>query len=169
MGLTALLIALQPQLAPSDDIYIADCSGDRSGLKIARLYGSSRSYLLVEVDLSTRDQALASALEHMRKQHQEGILVISENVVISQTLIASIRKASKLTSAARLIPNAIITPYPKMPTDFRWFNSHAVVVKDTNIVFDDCYYFKPGEFGKTAMIANEVVVVLPYKNPQVRP
>lgn len=91
--LSSLLVNLQPQLHPSDDIYIIDSSPDRSGVEIARIYGTTRCYVFVEVSDRKGLEAVTYGYESMRDNNQSGSLVIPPNVLISATFIQNLKKA----------------------------------------------------------------------------
>ncbi len=96
IGLSALLTNIQPQLEATDLIYIVDTSINRSGLEIARMYSSSRCITLVEVGEYTIYQAWNFGIEAMLENKQEGILILNDDVLLSQTCIANIKKAHLL-------------------------------------------------------------------------
>lgn len=156
VGLATLLVSLQSQLAPEDDIYIADVSSDRSGLRIANLYGSTKCYIFVEVGQYTKEESIKFATQSMLENKQGGLLVINENVVISTTFISNLKRASKLTLNT-IVPDAIITPWPKLPTEFKWHNSSTVLLKDTTVFLDSCYFKRSSN--KLSLLVNEKVVV----------
>lgn len=90
--LCVLLTLLQPQLSSKDDIYILDTTPERSGLDIAKLYGSTRSYIFVEV---AEELSLIPGIEYMIQNRHGGMLVIKPNTVISKTFISNLKRASK--------------------------------------------------------------------------
>lgn len=92
-NLSSLLVNLQPQLHPSDDIYIIDSSPDKSGVEIARIYGTTRCYVFVEVSDREGLQAVKYGYESMRDNNQSGALVIPSNALISATFIQNLKKA----------------------------------------------------------------------------
>lgn len=131
-----LLVQLQPQLHPDDDIYIVDKTPDRSALKICELYGSTRCYIFVEVsrgiDVKTAGEQSA------RENRQISTIVLNENAVISATLIHNIKRSFRNSEQTRH-PEILETPYPKMPANFSWYNQD---------------------------ISQEQVVILPYNSRQ---
>lgn len=161
-GLATLLINLQPQLSPNDDVYIVDSSKNRSGLKIAELYGTTRSYIFVEVGDYNIAQAFKFAVQSMTENKQEGILVISDQCIVPYTFIQSLKRASKT--------NEVIAPRVSfsnvMDPNFRWF-SHPVKLGEQELDQEFCCYFKKTAINnpaKVSVLENEVVVVLPpYK------
>jgi hypothetical protein len=176
-GLTALLVGLQPQLTTNDDIYIIDSSADRSGLKIAALYATTRSFVFVEVakpglDLDTAENA---GIQSMAENKQEGVLILSENTVISQTFIANLKKATTRGIFDVLIPKIIQTPYFKMDSNFQWFNPPTTEVKDMDPkeMVGGCYYINKNGLAimdgtvkspiSIGRFENETVIILPYK------
>lgn len=180
-GLTALLVGLQPQLTPEDDIYIIDSSKDRSGLKIAALYATTRSYVFVEIAKQETDQEKAemAGFQSMRENNQEGALVIGENVVVSHTFISNLKKAIKLSNNVYdvLVPQAIVSPYEKMDSNFSWFNPVTTEIgpledfSGINNIFYvtkdgvDKFYGNGNTFTMIGGFANEKVMVFPYKRP----
>jgi hypothetical protein len=161
IGLATLLVGLQSQLHPKDDIYVVDSSKDRSGAKIALLYGTTRCYIFVEVGNYTTEQAKKFGVQSAIENKQEGILMISDRCVISRTFISNLKKAIEF-DYAYLCPEVRVLPYPKMDTNFQWFNPTTLKVKEVKSKQNYCYYetLTPKN-KKTAIFENEVCVVLP--------
>lgn len=136
IGLATLLVQLQPQLHPDDDIYIIDSSPTHSGLLIANMYGSTRCYLFVEVGIYTPEEAIRFGRQSAKENKQKGFLVLNEGAVISSTLIANYKR--ELKKGLDPVPTHIQVPYPRMLNDFQWY-------------YPD---FK-----------SEIIVILPYKAP----
>lgn len=174
-GLTALLVTLQPQLHPDDDIYIIDSSPNRSGLGVVALYGTTRSFIFVEVGDYDNDQKLQFGIQSAMENKQKGVLVLDESSFISQTFIGNLKKAIKLMEETKfniLAPTIKNLPYPKMDSDFRFFNSPTVKLTPSEVTFLSCYYFNTDIAGDEPILGvfeNEIAVVLPYKPPENKP
>lgn len=122
-GLAQLLVSIQPQLHPEDDIYILDMSKDRSGVKMAKTYGSSRCYIFVETfnkDTITED-AIAFGFQSMKENKQEGALIIEPNIIIPVTFIANLKKAIKLGHDVLFFKQSITPKDERMDANFKWF------------------------------------------------
>lgn len=165
LGLVSLLTSLQPQLHPTDDIYIIDSTPDRSGLKIAAMYGTTRCYIFVEVGLYSYKDARFLGIQSAAQNGQKGVLVISDRCFISQTFIANLKKAAVFGHKA-VAPKVVEVPHPLMESNFQWFNPPTTEVKKARISQLFCYYI-PTEHTSPdmAVFENEMVVVLPYKTP----
>jgi hypothetical protein len=124
-----LLTQLQPQLDQKDDIYILDVSKQRDALKIAKLYGSSRCLILVEPGNYTTEEGLKYAEEFANKNGHKQMMFLPDNSVISTTLIPNFKRGIKLAEMHK--PQIIESPYPNMPSEFRWYNAD---LKDEIIV-----------------------------------
>jgi len=165
MGLSQLLVSLQPQLTASDDIYVLDLSVGKSAKEVVMLYGSTRCYILVEPTNKPREQALAYGMEYMRQNSHEGALIIDDNVVISTTLIANIKKAAKLDFNIIFPDYSIVTD--RMDSNFKWFGSPMSDTEPITDLYDpikdSCVYVKNDVLGdlKPVRLLNELVVILP--------
>lgn len=161
-NLKVLLTQLQSQLSQSDDIYIYDPTPKRSGLTIARLYGSSKCYIFVEVGNLSYIEALQTGWQSCRENSQDGLLVIDENCVISNTLIPNIKKASE--SFDIISPIVIKTPYPQMPSEFKWHNQFGLPVIEIDTFSRLLYYEKLTKNAKLGLLTSETAVILPFGN-----
>lgn len=94
-GLSQLLVSLQPQLHPDDDIYVVDSTGGKSALKVVKAYGSTRCYLLVEPAEVKMDQAIEYVKEYCKDNRHETLLVLRDDFVISNTLISNIKRVAQ--------------------------------------------------------------------------
>ena len=149
---------LQIQLDQNSDIYIVDTTADRSGLALARLYGSTRQFIFVETGNHTRDQAIAFATQSQRENKQKGLLVIDDDCLISQTFITSVKRVK---GYAIISPVVINTPYPQLPTDFKWFNSE-LEVQDAPGFSTKCYFVADKGI-KVGKLVNETVIIMSSK------
>lgn len=111
-------MSLQPQLHPDDDIYLIDSSRDRSGVKIANLYGTSRCYIFVEVGDYSFDKSVEFG-KQSAKENKQIPLVLFENSVISATFIQNYKRSIRRGDGEK--PAFLKTPYPKIPPDFQWY------------------------------------------------
>lgn len=162
------MVNLQPQLHTSDDIYIIDASKDRSGLKIATLYGTTRCYIFVELR-KTIDKAEKAGFESVLQNKQEGGLVLSENTLLSQTFISNLKKAIKLNRNSKydaLMPEIVKMPYPRMDQNFRWFNPPTKRLEPMSfkVSLEGAWYLKSESIKKdvwrVGVFENEKIVVL---------
>jgi hypothetical protein len=137
-----LLVQLQPQLKEEDDIYIVDATPNREGLRLAKLYGSTRCYIFVEVGDYDWKTAYNFAEQNMFNNKQEGILHLRENLIISSTFISNMKKAAQ-SEYGIIYPVLIGVPYERFPSDFKWYNS-AKTVKDAKVkgITITCFYKK---------------------------
>lgn len=178
-GLVALLVNLQPQLAPLDDIYIVDSTEEHSGLKLATLYGTTRCYIFVEVNLYTFEDALSAGFQSCMENSQDGALILSESTILPQTFISNLKKAIKISNGEYgvLVPQVIKSPYDRMDSNFQWFNpatDKLVKVNPTiyNYLTPGCAYVSKETLAlekeedraniKVGIFGNERVLVLPY-------
>lgn len=170
-GLSQLLVALQPQLHPDDDIYIVDMTKDLSGVKIAALYGSSRCHIFVETapTIETKE-AISRGLENMKQNEQESALVITDRCVITNTFVANMKKALKVCNHCTLVPAFLDTPYEKMDANFNWYGSSQAKVVDADpfehtLILSQCKLIRnlPEDEGEHSLgvVENETIVVLP--------
>lgn len=155
-----LLTQLQPQLSQDDDIYVVDITPNRKGVDVVNRYGSSRCYIFVEVGDYSFEQAEQFALENMQENKQEGLLVISENAIISSTFIANIKRASKLDCDI-FSPAVISASYVRFPSSFKWYNQPVSSLARVGDYSNNCYYRKADKTNENkGFFAGEVVVVL---------
>jgi thymidine kinase len=119
VNLAVLITRLQTELSTSDDIYVVDTSKDRSGLEIARLYGTSRNHIFIEVGDYTFPEAVKFATQSMNENKQGKLLILDENAFISQTLIQNVKRAQNYN----LIPITKRLPYDRMDPNFKLFNA----------------------------------------------
>lgn len=119
VGLSQLLVSLQPQLHPDDDIYIIDSTKDRSGVRIAKLYGSTRCFIFVEVSPKEEAAAVQLGLQSMKENKQEGALVIYPNLVIPTTFIANLKKAMREMHDILIFNEAKSDDF--LDPNFKWF------------------------------------------------
>jgi len=173
-GLSQLLVSLQPQLHPDDDIYIIDMTKDLSGVKIAALYGSTRCFIFVETapDIDTKE-AIQRGIESMKENKQECGLVITERCVITNTFVANMKKALKVCNHCTLVPNHsdVLPGDEKMDANFNWYGSSQTRILDVNMeemfreLTDQCKLIRnlPEDEGEHSLgvVANETIVVLP--------
>lgn len=182
--LSALLVSLQPQLHPDDDIYIIDKTPERSGLKIASLYGTTRCIIFVDTNNSfDREQAENAGFENCVQNKQEGALVLSPNLMISQTFVSNLKKAIRMKGELHhiIIPKLVSLPYPKMSSEFIWFALPTQELKTVGLSpeMDNCFYidefgisdklFYAGKMVRVGQFDNESVYIFPYKstNPDI--
>jgi hypothetical protein len=170
-GLAQLLVAIQPQLQHDDDIYILDMSKDNSALRTAKLYGSTRCYILVEPTNQPYEKAVEYGLEYMKKNKHQGALVISDRCVISNTLIANLKRATKNNKWTKLYIDMyeVLRGIDMLDPNFVWFNTPETMVSDNP--FDEglhsghehCYYINatPSNLNGVGLLTNEKVCVLP--------
>lgn len=163
LGFTFLLGLLQPQLSQDDDIYVVDSTPNRDGLKLATLFGTTRSYIFVEVGDYSYEQAFNFAFQNMAENKQDGLLAISDQCVISTTFITNLKKAI-VSGFAILYPQIREIPYKRMDSNFQWFCpvTAEVVKADINDATPHCAYFAADKkYSDSGIFKNEVVVVLP--------
>lgn len=158
-----LLVQLQSQLSEDDDIYVV--SPDKKGVGIVKQYGSTRSTILVEVSKCDWQKALAFAWQSMIENKQDGILCLSENLIISSTFIANLKRAIK-SDFDILSPHIIFNPYNHFPNEFRWYNHPATA--EEGKAYHECMYIKNGKSHdsiNTGIFAEKVVLLTNTPNP----
>lgn len=164
-GLSQLLVALQPQLHPDDDIYIIDTTKDLSGVKLGALYGSTRCFVFVETAPGISfEEAVERGIESMRQNKQEGALVITPRCVITSTFIANMKKAAKLCNHYILYPQFLHALHEIMDANFAWYGSSQtkIVEVDSSETDPQCYYQRNGvNQGTIGVVENETIAVLP--------
>jgi hypothetical protein len=132
VGLTQLLVSLQPQLHPDDDIYVVDSSLDRSAVKLVKAYGANRCYIFVEVTDKIGRDAIQYGLQSMKENKQDGALILAENSVISSTFIANLKKAAAHKEWGILIPAVSEVIDGIMDANFKWFCPPTTEIKLVN-------------------------------------
>ena len=166
IGLATLLVQLQPQLSKYDDIYIVDSTKDKSGLAIARLYGTTRGFVMVEVGKYTSIEARDLVFEFLVENEHIGMLIISDRCVISSTFISNLKKAAILGYSS-VVPKIVELPADRMDSNFKWFNPVVKSLTKAKNVTDFCYYITYNYTHlETAEFSEETVVVLPNKSIQ---
>jgi hypothetical protein len=125
IGLSALLVNIQTQLTGDDLIYIVDTSPDRSGLKIAKMYGGNKTITFVEVGTYTIYEAWNFGIDSMLENNQEGILILNDDVLLANTCINNLKRAHHLTDDL-----ALVTATPSrgwisdtLDPNFNWYNT----------------------------------------------
>lgn len=123
LGLSALLCMLQPQLKSTDAIYVIDNSEDRSGLKIAQMYGSSRMPIVVETGNYSIYQSWNIAIDFMLDNNDDSVLLLNDDVVISQTLVTNLKRAL-ITPYLAIVPSTPDRRYAsrRLDPNFTWYN-----------------------------------------------
>lgn len=155
-----LLVSLQRQLNENDDIYVVDSSPDREGFRLTKLYGSTRSFIFIEVGQYDYSKALGFGIENQLDNDQEAFLCLPENAVISDTFISNVRRVIK-SGASTASPIVEEVPYPQFPGSFKWYNP---VFKElvSGTISDKVFLLankspKP----KVGVFAEETVLLLP--------
>ncbi len=155
-NLAVLLAQLQPQLNPDDDIYILDSSSDRSALKLAALYGTTRSYIFVEI--GPYGKALEAGLESMADNNQHALLFLNENCFISSTFVANMKKA--IDSPYQIVsPRVYRNPYHKMDSNFKLYNSPIRELVEAEDFNADCFLLTRQSKKSYGLLVNEYVTV----------
>lgn len=157
-----IITQLQPQLSEDDDIYIVDSSPNREGLRLSKLYGSTRCYIFVEVGDYPWDKAFGFAQQSMKENKQDGILCLSEDIVVSHTFISNVKRAAKL-GFGTVYPSFLKLPYPQFPNSFTWYNPPVKKLEKAVFFFNHCFYQKADANGLTGVFREETVVLLPTK------
>ena len=120
-----LLVSIQPQLHPDDDIYIVDTTKNQEGVKLAKLLGSTRSFIFVEVAPEKSEiEALKYGFQNMKENKQEGALILPADCVISSTLVANFKKAKKTQYDMLFCRCSVVD---QMASNFKWFDPPPVV------------------------------------------
>lgn len=170
-GLSQLLVALQPQLHPDDDIYIIDTTKDLSGLKIAGLYGSTRCYIFVEkapgIDFQ---EAVKRGVQNMKENKQDSALVLTDRCVITTTFVANMKRALKKCNHCTLFPAHMDVLGDRMDANFSWYGSSQTTIEDVedlSEVTKQCKLIRnlpDGEGEHSAgLVTNETIAVLPAR------
>lgn len=119
MGLCQLLVSLQPQLHPDDDIYILDLSRTKTAKELVLKYGSTRCYIMVEPTDKPISDAVKFGLQSMKENKQEGALLLLPNSVVSTTFIANLKRAASHDDWDVLVPR--VSFHERMDANFTWF------------------------------------------------
>lgn len=130
IGLSQLLVSLQPQLHPDDDIYIVDSSKEKLAKNIVLKYGSTRCYIMVEQTetLITMQDVVKRGLESMKQNKQDGALIIFPENTISTTFIGNLKKAASHGDWNFLIPRVATSVGGIIDQNFNWFNPTTTTV-----------------------------------------
>ena len=177
VALSQLLVSIQPQLHPDDDIYILDWSEYRSAKHVVERYGSTRCYIFVE---PTEDQEnYKFGFQSMRENKQEGALLLPPTAVIPTTFIANLKKAVKKEPFDVFMFSTVKSDV--MDPNFKWFTPPPVVsplrlgdiIKgDDDIVYGPCFLrdsVVPKDLDVdlkkevvAGMVTSESVLILPF-------
>ena len=125
IGLASLLVNLQPQLDENDHIYVVDTSPDKSGLEIVKMYGSNRAVVMCETSNPCGIyKAWNFGIQSMMENKQEGILILNDDVLLSTTFIANLKKAHKLSRHLALVPATPSRNWvsQKLDPNFKWYS-----------------------------------------------
>jgi GT2 family glycosyltransferase len=154
-----LLAQLQPQLAPDDDIYVVDATEDRSALKTARKFKTSRNVVLVETTpgVAPFKAAFESALDNS----QEAVLFLSPYCFISNTFIGNLKQALRNCESDQIIPRIQYAPYGRIDPNFNSWNPTIRQLPPTTFGERECYLARIDvKFNHSASeLSNELVVV----------
>jgi hypothetical protein len=124
IGLTALLINLQTQTTGKDIIMVCDNSPSNTGLGIVRLYGGSKTPILIELGKHTIYQSWNLMLKTMVDQDQEGCLILNDDVLLSNTCILNLKRAHNMSEHLCLTtktPDRAWTSR-RLDPNFSWYN-----------------------------------------------
>jgi GT2 family glycosyltransferase len=151
LGLTALLINLQPQLNENDIFYIVDNSVNKSGFAIAKMFNTHRSIMLVETSGLELYQSWNAGIDCMLENNQEGVLIINDDVLFSQTAISSLKRAkSNHLAYTFACPNRAYSA-DTISSYFKWYGKPNLTIKDTDWLTGFAFYLKKDcvkQFGK---------------------
>ena len=158
VNFSVLLTTLQSQLSSEDDIYIIDTSKNKEALKLATIYGTTRSYIFVEP--TTLDKALGVGLESMSDNKQEALIFLGENCFVATTFISNMKRA--INSGYEIIsPVVKQNQYYSMDNNFKFYNASGTRLKSQENFNSNCYMVVSKEDnGKYALLENEYVVIL---------
>lgn len=153
-----LLSQIQPQLSSLDDIYIIDSSPSRDALKVATMYGTTRSYIFVEP--SKLENSLEFGLQSMAENKQEATIFLNDNCFISSTFITNMKKS--IGSGYEIVsPKVKENLGYKMDNDFNFFHKTTPVLVPQDDFNCNCYMIVNSEDnGKYAQLDNEFVILL---------
>ncbi len=143
VALSQLLVAVQPQLHPDDDIYILDASEFKSARHVVERYGSTRCYIFVEPIEEL--EKYKYGFQSMRENKQEGALLLPPTAVISNTFIANLKKAAKREPFEVFMFGTVKSD--QMDPNFKWFTPPPVVSpmklgdfsSEDDIVYGPCF------------------------------
>jgi len=144
LALVGLLTNIQPQLSENDDIYIIDSTQDKRGVKLSALYGTSKSYIFVEVGDYSRYDAVKYGLENMVQNDQDGALVLG-NVLVPQTFISDLKRAcNHYTDYDLFVPEIRYIIYDVMDANFKWHTPafRTPNVEKTDFIPAECFYIR---------------------------
>lgn len=103
--LIAVLIQLQSQTLPPSEIYIIDCSTDKSGLRIANKFAYNNIPITVEVKKGTIYENWNTGIELSQMTHPDAsILIINDDVLLPIDFI------EHMIEAQELYPGLVYTP-----------------------------------------------------------
>lgn len=125
-ALAQLLVSLQPQLHPDDDIYVIDESSERSAVELVKRYGSTRCYIFVEPTEKRGSEAIMFGLQSMKENKQGGALIMPEGAVIPTTFIANLKKVIKQGFDYIVFDEHYVE---EMDPDFKWYTPSPQVKK----------------------------------------
>lgn len=151
VGLAQLLVNLQPQLHPDDDIYVIDFSRGKSAVDIVKKYGSTRCYIFVEVanNSATDEDIIKFGLQSMKENKQEGALLLYPTSVIATTFVANLKKAIK-KGFDILFFNSLASL--EMNPNFKWFTPLPHIVEGRKNLPQDIMQSRTAIFVSTKMI-----------------
>lgn len=140
-GLVALLVNLQPQLKPTDLIHICDTHPDRLSVPLVQLFGSSRCPIILDCGVRGIYEAWNAGIEFMKDNHQEGILILNDDVLLPMTAIESFRKIAKQEWAA-IVPNTPDRTWKsrKLDPNFKWYSQGVPTVEETDWMCGFAFY-----------------------------
>lgn len=160
VNFSVLLSVLQPQLSSDDDIYIIDSSPNKEALKLATIYGTTRSYIFVEPTLL--EKSLEYGLQSMAENKQDALIFLNENCFISSTFIANMKKA---VGCGYEIISPVVkqNEYYKMDNNFKFFNPTIPTISQSENFDSNCFMIVNSEDNdKYALLENEFVSILKH-------
>lgn len=142
VGLTALLVNLQPQLKTTDLIHICDTHPDKLSLPVIQMYGSSRCPIIVDCQPRSIYEAWNDGIGFMKENSQEGILILNDDVLLPMTAIDSFRKSAKDPSWDCLVPHTPDRAWTskKLDGNFQWYSSSTIKIEKTNWMCGFAFY-----------------------------
>lgn len=158
VNFAVLLSQIQPQLTTGDDIYIIDSSPTRDALKIATMYGTTRSYIFVEP--TQIENSLEFGLQSMAENKQEATIFLNDNCFVSSTFIANMKKA--IGSGYEIVsPRVKENLGYKMDNDFQFYHKTTPVLTSQDDFNCNCHMIVNSEDNdKYAQLDNEFVILL---------
>jgi glycosyltransferase involved in cell wall biosynthesis len=160
--LEVTLSSVQPQLSTKDEIVVIDRSPDRSGLQIAKKYGSNRCLIYVEVGNLSNEECARLFEEYVIDKKQDGRLTL-KNVLLSQTFIPNLKKAMSLSGASVLFPQ-VLASNERLDPNFDYYQTPTKPEHMSNTYtrspgLSRCFFIR--NFGEgSAMFNNEKVALL---------